>query len=201
MDGDLSRTVGWFTNLHPVRLDPGPVRTDELLTGSAALGQVVKQLKEQLREIPDNGIGYGLLRYLNPQTGEELAGYPAPEIGFNYLGRFPGGSEEHDFAVADDLPVPSGRDPRMPLPHAVEVNASTEDSADGPRLTATWTWATSLVDRSRVADLADCWAAALRALVRHVADPNAGGHTPSDLSLDTLTQDEIDELEAELGLE
>ncbi|MER7016213.1 condensation domain-containing protein, partial [Saccharopolyspora sp. NPDC000359] len=201
VDGDLSRTVGWFTNLYPVRLDPGPVRTDELLTGSAALGQVVKQLKEQLREVPDHGIGYGLLRHLNPRTAEELAGRPVPEIGFNYLGRFQGGSDQHDFAVADDLPTPAGRDPRMPLPHAVEVNAVTEDTPDGPRLTATWTWATSLVDRSHVAELAESWAAALRALVEHVADPGAGGHTPSDLSLATLSQDEIDELEAELGLE
>ncbi|KAA5835174.1 amino acid adenylation domain-containing protein [Saccharopolyspora hirsuta] len=201
VDGDLSRTVGWFTDLHPVRLDPGPVRTDELLTGSAALGQVVKQLKEQLREIPDHGIGYGLLRHLNPRTAAELAGRPVPEIGFNYLGRFQGGAEQHDFAIADDLPTPAGRDPRMPLPHAVEVNAVTEDTPDGPRLTATWTWATSLFDRSHVAELADCWAAALRALVEHVADPGAGGHTPSDLSLAGLGQDEIDELEAELGLE
>nr|WP_009948742.1 non-ribosomal peptide synthetase [Saccharopolyspora erythraea] len=201
VDGDLSRTVGWFTNLHPVRLDPGAVDTGELLAATAALGQVVKQLKEQLREIPDNGIGYGLLRHLNPGTGAELAAYQVPEIGFNYLGRFQGGGDQHDFATTDDLPVPSGRDPRMPLPHAVEVNAVTEDTAEGPRLSATWSWAASLVERGHVERLSRTWAEALRALVVHVEDPDAGGHTPSDLSLDTLSQDEIDELEAELGLE
>ncbi|WP_346072797.1 non-ribosomal peptide synthase/polyketide synthase [Saccharopolyspora thermophila] len=198
VDGDLTRTVGWFTNLHPVRLDPGPVHTDDLLAGSAALGQVVKQLKEQLREIPDNGIGYGLLRYLNPRTAGELADRPAPEIGFNYLGRFQGGGGQEDFAVVDDLPLPPGRDPRMPLPHPVEVNAVTEDTAEGPRLSATWTWDTSLVDRDHVAALAERWVEALRALIRHVEDPNAGGGTPS---LGDLSQEEIDELEAELGLE
>ena len=65
-DVDLSRTVGWFTSLFPVRLDPGALDLDEALAGGAALGRALKLIKEQLRALPDNGLGYGLLRYLNP---------------------------------------------------------------------------------------------------------------------------------------
>ena len=65
-DVDLSRTVGWFTSLFPVRLDPGALDLDEAMAGGAALGRALKIIKEQLRALPDNGLGYGLLRYLNP---------------------------------------------------------------------------------------------------------------------------------------
>ena len=64
-DVELSRTVGWFTSLYPVRLDPGPLDLDEALAGGPALGRALKLIKEQLRAVPDNGLGYGLLRYLN----------------------------------------------------------------------------------------------------------------------------------------
>ena len=53
---DLSRTVGWFTCLFPVRL---------ALRGRTGPGEALKAVKEQLRAIPRRGIGYGLLRYLH----------------------------------------------------------------------------------------------------------------------------------------
>ena len=49
----------------PVRLDPGALDLDEALAGGPALGRALKIIKEQLRALPDNGLGYGLLRYLN----------------------------------------------------------------------------------------------------------------------------------------
>ncbi len=64
----LTRTVGWFTSLYPVRLDPGLLDLEEALGGGAALGRALKTIKEQLRAMPGKGLGYGLLRYLNPQT-------------------------------------------------------------------------------------------------------------------------------------
>jgi non-ribosomal peptide synthase protein (TIGR01720 family) len=80
--------VGWFTTLFPVWLDPGELVLDEVLAGGPALGRALKRIKEQLRAVPDKGIGYGLLRYLNTQTTAELSSFPAPQMGFNYLGRF-----------------------------------------------------------------------------------------------------------------
>ena len=73
-DVDLTRTVGWFTSLYPVRLDPGPLDLEAALSGGAALGRALKTIKEQLRAVPGKGLGYGLLRYLNGATAAELAG-------------------------------------------------------------------------------------------------------------------------------
>ena len=194
-DVDLSRTVGWFTSLYPVRLDPGAIDFEEALAGGPALGRVVKTIKEQLRALKDNGLGYGLLRYLNAQTASQLAGYAAPQLGFNYLGRFAAGAAEDWGIAAEADALGGGGDAGMRLPHAVEVNALTLDGAEGARLRATWGWAPALLDEAAVRDLARGWFAVLTALVRHVAQPGAGGRTPSDLPLVELSQAEIERLE------
>lgn len=59
---DIERSVGWFTSLYPVRLSPG--------TGD--LGSAIKAVKEQLRQVPNKGIGYGALRYLGPASARAV---------------------------------------------------------------------------------------------------------------------------------
>ncbi|MFJ2709241.1 condensation domain-containing protein, partial [Streptomyces sp. NPDC087428] len=79
-DVDLSRTVGWFTSVFPValRLAPGSEPLDSL-----------DSVKEQLGRIPNNGVGYGALRYLGaPEVTSALGRQPVPEVNFNYLGQF-----------------------------------------------------------------------------------------------------------------
>ncbi|MFI6210327.1 amino acid adenylation domain-containing protein, partial [Streptomyces sp. NPDC051041] len=179
-DVDLSRTVGWFTRLHPVRLQ---------VTGDDP-ADAVKQVKEQVRAVPGNGFGHGLLRHLNTDTAAVLAPLAEPQIGFNYLGRTLSASS------ADWTPLdrPGGLDgPTTPLPHALEINAVTKDGPQGPVLSATFTWAGGLLDEAEVRDLAERWLRALEALAD---DPGAGGHTPSDFPLVTLTQGQVTALEA-----
>jgi len=66
-DVDLSRTVGWFTTKYPVAFTLGGLRWSQVVAGEQALGPVIKDVKEQLRALP-NGLTYGLLRYLNPDV-------------------------------------------------------------------------------------------------------------------------------------
>ncbi|MEV5606564.1 non-ribosomal peptide synthase/polyketide synthase, partial [Streptomyces sp. NPDC052299] len=189
---DTSRTVGWFTSMFPVRLDAGE-RGD--------WGGALKAVKEQLRALPDNGIGYGLLRYLNPETASRLAELPTAQLGFNYLGRFDAREgQDADWALTSDADTGDGRDPRMPLSHALDLNAATLDGVEGPRLVADWSWPAALVSEEEVRVLAEGWFTALRALAAHAADPGAGGLTPSDLRpLVALSQEQIDRLESEHG--
>src|SRR6476619_5475471 len=165
------------------------------MAGGGALGRALKSIKEQLRALPDNGLGYGVLRYLNPQTASQLAGFASPQIGFNYLGRF-AASAASDWGGADEAVRLGAGDPAMPLSHCIEVNALTLDDREGARFTATWSWAPALVTDAEVRDLAERWFAALEALVRHATAPGAGGRTPSDLPLVALSQAEIEELES-----
>ncbi|WP_416969940.1 non-ribosomal peptide synthase/polyketide synthase [Streptomyces sp. 4F14] len=185
---DLTTTVGWFTSVHPVRLDLAGVDTADALRAGAAAGQAVKTVKEQLRAVPGEGTGYGLLRYLNPDTSADLAALPAPQISYNYLGRTKGRTAGGTAGAQES---------HGPLLHPLELNVVVREDDDGPSLTATWTWATGLFDQDRIAALAHTWAEALEALADHADNPDAGGHTPSDLLGAGLSQNEIDAIEAE----
>ncbi|MCB5183282.1 non-ribosomal peptide synthetase [Streptomyces antimicrobicus] len=196
---DLSRTVGWFTTVHPVRLDPGQLDWDEIWAGGPALGRVLKRIKEQLRAVPDHGIGHGLLRHLNPRTEPLLAGRAEPQIGFNYLGRMGTSATGGDWTSAPEAAALTGAaagDPDVRLAHALEINAVAEDLPGGPRLSVTWTWPDGLLKERDVDDLAETWFRALEALAAHAVEPEAGGHTPSDMSLVSLSQAQLDLLES-----
>ena len=73
---DTSRTVGWFTTHYPVLLEINPNKGED---------DLIKTVKEQLRQIPDKGIGYGVLKYLNKE--DSLLRAKNPDIVFNYLGQ------------------------------------------------------------------------------------------------------------------
>ncbi|WP_217711489.1 non-ribosomal peptide synthetase [Actinomadura sp. NAK00032] len=194
---DLSRTVGWFTSMFPVRLDAGDAGDaawDEVRAGGPAAGEAVRNAKERLRTLPDNGLGYGLLRHLNEETGRELAALPAPQIVVNYLGRVEDTSGDWSIA-AEAGALDGGGDAAMPLAHTVEIDAVARDSAAGPRLSATWTWAAKILDAADVRELADNWFEALRGIAAHVA-AGGGGHTPSDFPLVPLTRTEVAEVAA-----
>ncbi|MGW4031103.1 amino acid adenylation domain-containing protein, partial [Streptomyces sp. NPDC004838] len=198
VDGvDLSRTVGWFTRTHPVRLDLSGVDLDDARAGGQSSGSVLKAVKEQTRTVPGDGLGHGLLRHLNLDTGPTLAALPAPQIGFNYLGRFTAGNRQGD--VADwqlTGEIGGGADPDMPSTHALEAGALVVDTTDGPELTLSLGWPRGVLDDAAARRLGEAWLDVLRGLAGHTAGPAAGGHTPSDFPLLDLAQNQIEELEA-----
>ncbi|MGV5049106.1 amino acid adenylation domain-containing protein [Rhodococcus pyridinivorans] len=195
---DLSRTVGWFTSSFPVRADLTGVDLDEAFAAGPAAGKAVKLIKEQLAEIPDKGMGYGLLRHLDKQSGAELAGLPSGQISFNYLGRV-GGVEVPDelarvgWAPTSDLgPLTSELESDLPLHSVIDINAIVD--RDGS-LGAGFAFPTDVLSRDEVMELAELWVAALTALAEHAADPGSGGLTPSDLPLVRVAQDDLDQWE------
>ncbi|MDT5151720.1 MAG: hypothetical protein QOI01_3453, partial [Mycobacterium sp.] len=190
---DLSRTVGWFTTKYPVALTVRSLRWTQVVAGDGALGPIIKDAKEQLRALPD-GLTYGLLRYLDPDT--DIAG-PDPTIGFNYLGRLGANAElsENLWQISQDglsATEPATAIP-MPLGHTVELNAGTVDTGTGPRLHANWAWAASILDHPQISRLGQLWFDALAGICAHVAH-GGGGLTPSDIKPAQLTQEQIDEL-------
>ncbi|MFE1797234.1 amino acid adenylation domain-containing protein [Streptomyces sp. NPDC059517] len=173
-DVDLSRTVGWFTSIFPVLLDPGPVDLDAALEGGPAVEEALDRTRRHLASLPANGVGYGMLRHLNPRTAPVLAGFEAPPIEFNYLGRF-GIPEATDWSYAPEEDVSDiGPEPGMREGHALGINVVTEDRADGPVLAAHWSWPEAVLDEEAVRDLAETWFRALRALVARAANRATG---------------------------
>jgi non-ribosomal peptide synthase protein (TIGR01720 family) len=162
---DLSRTVGWFTSVFPVRLDTGPVDPAEAFAGGPAAEEAVRRVREHLASLPANGVGYGLLRHLNPRTREILASREQARVEFNYLGRF-GIPEETDWSYAPEEDAADiGSEAAMREGHALSINVVTEDRADGPVLSAHWSYLEGLLPEETVQDLARTWFRALEGLV------------------------------------
>ncbi|WP_431040555.1 amino acid adenylation domain-containing protein [Streptomyces sp. P1-3] len=178
---DLARTVGWFTSEYPVRV---PAVGD--------VGRVLRAAKEARRGVPDGGIGYGVLRSLDPAVDAEFTSAPPPDVLLNYLGRFAA------------LPAAGWRLPERDAFSVVEPDTKALEQVlalncfvheeGAPQLAVEWTAATEVLGTDAVAALQTAWAEALEALAEH-ARHTTGGLTPSDLPLVDLDQAAIDALE------
>jgi amino acid adenylation domain-containing protein/non-ribosomal peptide synthase protein (TIGR01720 family) len=193
---DLSRTVGWFTSTHPVRLDVAGIDLADVAAGGSAAGTLLKVVKEQSRAVPGDGLGYGLLRYLNPETGPGLAASPSSRIGFNYMGRFAAGDGGGVRAWQLAGEIGGSTEPGMNMPHPLEVNAIIQDLPAGPELTLLVEWQGDLFGEPEIERLVQELLDVLSGLARQADDPTAGGHTASDFGLLDLDQDEIESFEA-----
>lgn len=192
---DVSRTVGWFTSAFPVGLDVGELDRAEVRAGGPAAGAALKRVKAALRALPDHGIGYGLLRHVNPQTSLVLARAAVPQIGFNYLGRFAAGDGAWAVEAGGAGLTAS---PATPLRQPLDLVALTEDRPGGPVLVAEWTWPSGALDESAVREIAEEWFAALNALATHAGRPGSGGRIAAEFPLVDVEQQEVDAWEREL---
>ncbi len=179
-DTDLSRTVGWLTSFFPVWLD---------LRGIDEPGPALKSIKEQMRRIPNRGIGYGLLRYCHagPEVSRVLRGQPQPQVLFNYLGQLDQLSSASWLKLIDG-PMGESRSQKGKRSHLLEINAFSSKR----RLEFIWTYSNRIHRRETVSALAEDFTERLRILIAHCLNPDVGGFTPSDFPDAGLDQGELD---------
>nr|APD72048.1 non-ribosomal peptide synthetase 14 [Streptomyces sp.] len=194
---DLTRTVGWLTSLYPLRLGTDAYDPVAVLAGQEDAGAALKETKELIRAVPDGGVGAGLLRYTNASTARLFDAGARPELLWNYLGRQTADAVEADWGPAGESDAVAVRpDPSTPLSHVLEINVEIVAGPEGPELTATFIWAGEALPQNAVSEIADGWLTALDTLAAWADGGTAGGHTPSDLDLVDLDQDQISMLEA-----
>ncbi|MEC4813807.1 MAG: amino acid adenylation domain-containing protein, partial [Scytonema sp. PMC 1069.18] len=182
-DIDLSRTIGWFTSLFPVRLQ---------LEDANNPGTALKLLKEQLRRLTKRGIGYGILRYLirDENIRQQLQTLPNAEISFNYLGQF---HQELLASAGSRLGKESGGALRSPLgyrTHLLEVDGMVVEG----QLQINWTYSQNFYKHATIENLAQEYIKTLQQLITHCLSPEAGGYTSSDFPLAQLTQEELEQV-------
>ncbi|MCO7245650.1 non-ribosomal peptide synthetase [Halomonas sp. Mc5H-6] len=174
---DLSRSVGWFTSLYPVRLTPG----------NAEPATSLKAIKEQLRQVPDKGLGYGVLRYLKEEPA--LVGGAYPQITFNYLGQF---DRSLQGDAAWKLAKENAGQPRAPQSERrtwIEVVAWVQEG----QLQFGWHYSREIHSEAAIHALQASFQAQLEALIEH-CDSGVRGATPSDFPLAGLSQAQLDDL-------
>ncbi len=143
---DVSRTVARFSTLSPLVLRPGGLA----------------DVRDQIREMPHQGVGYGLLRHLHPDPAvrARMARVPVPEIGFNYWG------DVSEYFTGDARPVvDSFGHHRSDLGHRTRTLDLMAMASDGT-LRLVWTYSTNLHTEATVRALADRFTDELHTLAR-----------------------------------
>ncbi|MCC5644526.1 amino acid adenylation domain-containing protein [Nostoc sp. CHAB 5824] len=181
---NLSRTVGWFTAQFPVLLSLGDAFSP---------GDALKTIKEQVRNIPYNGISYGILKYLNQNSSLQTT--PQPQLKFNYLGQFDEVlADTSIFQLASQTTGPN-RSLQGSRNHLLEIDAI----VTGGQLRLDWTYSQNIHHPTTIECLAESFIEALHCLIAHCQSKEAGGYTPSDFPEAELSQTELDTLLAKIS--
>lgn len=172
-DIDVSRTVGWFTTISPVRV---PVANSESLIST------LKQVKELMRSRPRHGIGFGLLHFSS--IDKDL---PMAQVSFNYLGQFDevGGK----FAAGMGL---AGYDwyPDNERPYLIDIVGQIRSG----KLHMTWDYSTDAFDESTITQVAQDAMSVLRMLLDLSKTSQVHGYTPSDFPACGMSQLQMDNM-------
>jgi non-ribosomal peptide synthase protein (TIGR01720 family) len=180
---DLSRTVGWFTAVFPLLLDLGGVEGPE---------EALKAVKEQVRQTPHGGLGYGVLRYMSGdgEAADSLGALPQAGVIFNHMGQF-------DHVIDESAPFVPARESsgrthsrRRTRDHLLEINGGVSDS----RLQIFWTFCENVHQRTTVENVALQFIEELKALIVHCLSPSAGAYTPSDFPQAGLDDEKLNRI-------
>ncbi|MBW4490247.1 MAG: amino acid adenylation domain-containing protein [Trichocoleus desertorum ATA4-8-CV12] len=185
---DVSRTVGWFTAIYPARLT---------VESQADVGKILQSVKEQLRQIPRNGVDYGILRYLSSdaEVRTNLRKAPQAEILFNYLGQFDANLAASSLFQLATTDTGATRSPQAQRQHLLEINALVLSG----RLQVEWTYNPQIHPRQTIEQVTQQFLASLRSLL-NPADSSAGnGFTPSDFPQANVSQADLDKLFARMS--
>ncbi|MHC5598560.1 MAG: amino acid adenylation domain-containing protein, partial [Nostoc sp.] len=191
IDGvELSRTIGWFTTIFPVVLKLSAIDKHNL-------GNALKSVKEQLRKIPNKGIGYGLLRYLNidAEITAQLETILASEISFNYLGQFT--QVVNTSSLMQLASESSGQSQSLQGQRSclLDVNAIITNE----RLEINWIYSSNIHQQRTIENIAQDFVETLQELITHCLSPENAGYTPTDFPLVPLNQLELDGVLARLA--
>jgi non-ribosomal peptide synthase protein (TIGR01720 family) len=180
-DVNISRTVGWFTSIYPVVLD---------LSAARDLSKLIKGVKENLRRVPHNGIGHGLLKHLTrPELRKDVRFNLQPQITFNYHGQFDADLSKLSKDVVFESPG------RLRSPHAERMEElGVSSSIEGKRLHVSITFSGKQHRSEKIEKLCRHYRAALLDVFTHCSNQTTPELTPSDLTYKGLSLEALDQL-------
>ncbi|KAF7767618.1 hypothetical protein PCIT_a3671 [Pseudoalteromonas citrea] len=177
---DLSRTLGWFTALYPIKL-----------TRFMDIADTIIATKERLRALPNKGIGYGAFKYYGSEAQQQaLKTQCKPQIEFNYLGQLDASSNAQfaDWQMSTDG-VGSSIAAENPLSADIAINCAVQNG----QLQLSITYSSACLLQADMAEFAHLFEQAIGDVIDHCTDAQIR-FTPADVPLLTMSQVELDEL-------
>ncbi|NQY62230.1 MAG: amino acid adenylation domain-containing protein [Alteromonadaceae bacterium] len=195
---NLSQTMGWFTCVYPLLLDiSANMDTDSTLTLDEQICDVICNIKESVRKIPKNGIGYGILTYLSQDQDiiEAQQDHPG-DIVFNYLGQFD--QQVGEDALFQGSTESTGQDinQQRKRSHVLDINSM----VTGGELNITFNYNRHQFDQSQIEQLGEAVQTALEDIIKHCMAPQTGAYTPADFPLAQLQNSELVDLQNDYPL-
>lgn len=169
---DVSRTIGWFTAMYPVCIE---LTKDDI-------GNIIKEVKENMKKVPVNGIGYGILKYL-AGTFDTLT-MKNCEIRFNYLGHFGNEISNDLFSYSDEY---SGKDISIEnhFTTKIEMNSLIVNG----ELSIEFNYCNTIFQKSDIVLLQEGFIKHINNIILHIKNKNDIYFTPSDFEYTLDEQD------------
>ena len=182
---DVSRTVGWLTSVYPVVIRPEQPWSD--------VSSALRATKTALRDVPDKGLSYDVLRYGTSQSDAALALRRVPDAAvlLNFLGQRNVNNDGHLLELCDER-CGQARSPDAPRPYLLEINTWLQED----QLTMNLAWPRSAFSSEQMQAFADAVLQTLRAL----GGDTQGTAVPQDFPLADLDQKGLDDLSAILDI-
>ena len=191
---DVSRTVGWFTSLYPVLLAmPEAVNKTSSVLAENEIASEIKAVKQQLRQIPDKGFGYGLIKHYQQSDDEhasviDFSALENSQVSFNYLGQTDNSFGEQELLLLAPESPGAERDLNEVQPYALDVFGIVTDG----RMRFGFRYGREHLDAEFVEALANQFEARLLAILEHCLDTANFGFVPADFDSVPLSQLQID---------
>ncbi|MGW8957675.1 amino acid adenylation domain-containing protein [Paenibacillus sp. NPDC055715] len=181
-DVDVSRTVGRFTSVYPYVVD---------VSKPEDLAYQIKLVKDNLRRVPNKGVGYGILRYLTDREQQDRAtlfSAKPPEISFS----FDGEAREGTTWRTSTLSTFAGTEisPLTEKAPSFDIHGAVADE----RLRIVFEYNAHEYEASTVERLTASFKNHLIELIRHCCAKDTAEQSPTDFTYGQLSQGQFENI-------
>lgn len=171
----IDRTVGWFTCKYPIIISAAQTIEDNIIN-----------TKEMLREVPNHGMAYGVLRYINKYEALKTN----IDISFNYLGNIDNDLKNNAGIEYTNISSGLNISPKNILPNSISFDGIVSDG----RLIFNITYDEAKYSSNSVKELGKMYIESLDELLEHCMSIQENVKTASDVGANSLSNIEIDAL-------
>ncbi len=184
---NVSRTLGWFSAIYPVLLE---IEGDNI-------SSFIRQVKETLRRVPNNGLDYLIYRYMDPLFAADFTTPLQPvSINFNYLGQFDSDLKGNSYIV-----LPEAKGDEISPEKEAEYDWEILGQVINGQLSMNLVYSLNQYQRETIRNLMDLYKLCLQEMISFCIQHKEVKLSPSDLTFKELSLAQVDELQYRYNIE